>query len=407
MKKLKSFKLSSPKNIFKKIKKLDWKTFLKFVPLIALFIYLYIYKLSILMPNLSISERLINVPKLGINSIINDPRYLPIKFVKYIFGLTSSSVSIFEIRLASVVFGLLTIFMIYEITRSWLGRRAAVIGTILFSFSAWTLHVSRIGTYSIMYMFSVTLFIYSLNMLKKYYLNKKYFLIITAIIWPLLITVPGMIYFIIYALIRHKKEIKEGLKNIGRLTSLNILSLIILIGIFVKYLITSPGNILNAFYLPTTIHKLSLFPVNLLKTIYHLFILGPNTPELWINKAPVLDFLVLMSALFGMYFYFNHRNKGPAYLLFYTFVTATILTALNNPNDPSLILPMIYLFSATGIALFLQRWLGVFPRNPIAKVLGIGAILLLVSLSTIYNYRSYFVAWPHNQYTKSYFISNS
>jgi hypothetical protein len=297
--------------------------------------------------------------------------------------------------------------MIYEITRSWLGRRAAVIGTILFSFSAWTLHVSRIGTYSIMYMFSVTLFIYSLNMLKKYYLNKKYFLIITAIIWPLLITVPGMIYFIIYALIRHKKEIKEGLKNIGRLTSLNILSLIILIGLFVKYLITSPVNILNAFYLPTTIHKLSLFPVNLLKTIYHLFILGPNTPELWMNKAPVLDLLVLMSALFGMYFYFNHRNKGPAYLLFYTFVIATILTALNNPNDPSLILPMIYLFSATGIALFLQRWLGVFPRNPIAKVLGIGAILLLVSLSTIYNYRSYFVAWPHNQYTKSYFISNS
>ena len=198
MKKLKSFKLSSPKNIFKKIKKLDWKTFLKFVPLIALFIYLYIYKLSILMPNLSITERLINVPKLGINSIINDPRYLPIKFVKYIFGLTSTSVSVFEIRLASVVFGLHTIFMIYEITRSWLGRRAAVIGTILFSFSAWTLHVSRIGTYSIMYMFSVTLFIYSLNMLKKYYLNKKYFLIITAIIWPLLITVPGMIYFIEY-----------------------------------------------------------------------------------------------------------------------------------------------------------------------------------------------------------------
>jgi hypothetical protein len=407
MKKLKSFKLSSPKNIFKKIKKLDWKTFLKFVPLIALFIYLYIYKLSILMPNLSITERLINVPKLGINSIINDPRYLPIKFVKYIFGLTSTSVSVFEIRLASVVFGLLTIFMIYEITRSWLGRRAAVIGTILFSFSAWTLHVSRIGTYSIMYMFSVTLFIYSLNMLKKYYLNKKYFLIITAIIWPLLITVPGMIYFIVYALIKHKKEIKEGLKNIGKLTSLNIFSLIILIGIFVKYLITSPVNILNAFYLPTTIHKLSLFPVNLLKTIYHLFILGPNTPEIWMNKAPVLDLLVLMSALFGMYFYFNHRNKGPAYLLFYTFVIATILTALNNPNDPSLILPMIYLFSATGIALFLQRWLGVFPRNPIAKVLGIGAILLLVSLSTIYNYRSYFVAWPHNQYTKSYFISNS
>ena len=247
--------------------------------------------------------------------------------------------ALFEIRLASVLFGLLSVFMIYEIIRSWLGRRAAVIGTILFSFSAWTLHVSRIGTYSIMHIFSILLFIYTTNLLKKHYLEKKYFLIITALVWPLLLTVPGMIYFVAFAVIRNKKEISEGIKNVAKLYFLNILSLVVLLVLFAKYLIAAPSNILSYLYLPSTLHALSLVPINLLKTIYHLFLFGPSYPEIWMNKAPVLDFLVLSSCLFGMYFYFNHLKKGPAYLLFFILGLSTLLTSFNNPNDISFILP--------------------------------------------------------------------
>ena len=46
MKKLKGFELLESKTLIKKIKKLDWILFLKSTPLVGLFIYLYIYKLS-------------------------------------------------------------------------------------------------------------------------------------------------------------------------------------------------------------------------------------------------------------------------------------------------------------------------------------------------------------------------
>jgi hypothetical protein len=69
----------------------------------------------------------------------------------------------------------------------------------------------------------------------------------------------------------------------------------------------------------------------------------------------------------------------------------------------SLVVPLLYIFAATGIAYLLHEWLRVFPLNPVARKLGIGLVVVAVAVSCSYNLRAYYVAWPHNAATQTAF----
>jgi hypothetical protein len=68
-----------------------------------------------------------------------------------------------------------------------------------------------------------------------------------------------------------------------------------------------------------------------------------------------------------------------------------------------LLIPLLYVFVATGIAYLLKEWLKVFPRNPVARNFGIGLLVIAIVTSVVYNVRAYYVAWPHAATTKAVF----
>jgi hypothetical protein len=82
-----------------------------------------------------------------------------------------------------------------------------------------------------------------------------------------------------------------------------------------------------------------------------------------------------------------------------------LLVGLGGPVGLSLLVPLLYVWAAAGIAYLTREWLQVFPNNPLARSLGLGLIVLAVGLGCIYNLRAYFVAWPHNQTTRVTFQS--
>jgi len=63
----------------------------------------------------------------------------------------------------------------------------------------------------------------------------------------------------------------------------------------------------------------------------------------------------------------------------------------------SWLVPFLYLFIAAGIALLLQMWFSVFPKNPIAKYVGLLWIGLIVVLIAYYQGTRYFVGYSHNR----------
>jgi uncharacterized protein YqhQ len=109
--------------------------------------------------------------------------------------------------------------------------------------------------------------------------------------------------------------------------------------------------------------------------------------------------------LLGTYFYSTHARAARTRLIVVLAGIAWLLVGIIGLNAISLVVPVVYLLLAAGIAYILHQWLKVFPNNPIARGIGIGAIMLVVLLTSVYQTRSYFVAWRYNADTSEVFTT--
>ncbi len=128
-------------------------------------------------------------------------------------------------------------------------------------------------------------------------------------------------------------------------------------------------------------------------------------PVHWLGKLPLLSSFEIIMLLVGIYFYSHHTRAGRTRLIMVLAGIAWLLTSIIGLTSISLVVPVIYLLLAAGIAYMLHLWLKVFPHNPIARTLGITFIMLAVLMTSIYQTRSYFVAWRYNAETSRVFDS--
>jgi hypothetical protein len=107
--------------------------------------------------------------------------------------------------------------------------------------------------------------------------------------------------------------------------------------------------------------------------------------------------------LIGIYFYVRHIRNQRAQLLGIFALIGSLLVALLGAPAMSYIVPVAYLVVGTGLTYFLRRWLLVFPRNPIARSIGIGLVCLVVVVASVYHITSYFIAWRYSPATTAVF----
>jgi hypothetical protein len=62
----------------------------------------------------------------------------------------------------------------------------------------------------------------------------------------------------------------------------------------------------------------------------------------------------------------------------------------------SIMFPIIMLIAIGGIVDILQRWLGSFPRNPVARSIGVCLLVAAIGFTSFYHLQRYFVAWGNN-----------
>jgi hypothetical protein len=114
---------------------------------------------------------------------------------------------------------------------------------------------------------------------------------------------------------------------------------------------------------------------------------------------------VFVSALFvlGCYAYYFQRRLDRTKILFGAMGLISILVALGGPVPVFLLVPFVYIVATAGMALMLQQWFTVFPRNPFARTVALLLIVSCVAFSIFYNTQHYFVAWPKSPATKAVF----
>jgi hypothetical protein len=367
--------------------------------------WVLLYKLGSLTGGLSRGEVAAATAPVGWHGIYHNPLYLPLELARSVVFAVFPDHGQTLTRLPNVLFGAIAIVSFGVLARLWHGRRTAVLATLMFATGAWTLHASRLASFDVLYLAALPALVCSHFLLRKQYKNQLVWYGNIAL-WGLLLYVPGMVWLVLLDAAFQRRFLREGWRYHSRWWQrlLALLVWLVWLPLLVYDLAMRSGHWITWLGAPahfaaplTVVKQFAAVPV-------HLFIRGPQYPDIWLGRAPVLDIFSLVVCGLGIYFYATHRGVPRTKYLAALALVGFVLAGLNGPVGLSLLVPLLYMAIATGLAYLLRDWLKTFPNNPVARGVGIGLVVAAVGLSCIYNYRAYFIAWPHNTVTRTVFI---
>jgi len=364
---------------------------------------LLLYKLGSLVGGLSRNEYVAAGTPLGWHSIYHQPYNLPLDLVSsLVYGLAPDHGQTLS-RLPNALFGAASVICFAWLIRLWHGARTALFATLLFMTSAWVLHASRLASFDVLYLWGMTSLLLGHAQLQRHG-DRPLVVYANLILWSFLLYVPGMVWLVLASLVIQWKVLFEALQDFESAVHRTFQGLLaiwwwplLLLGL------TRHGALQQWIGLPAHFAQFGTILKQFVAVPVHLFIRGPQYPDIWLGRAPILDIFTLVACVVGIYFYATHLGATRSRLLTTFLVVGGLLVGLNGPVGLSLLVPILYVCVATGIAYLLLEWMKVFPVNPFARGLGLLLVSIAVALSCTYNLRSYFVAWPHNVVTMSTF----
>ena len=327
----------------------------------------------------------INTPLAG--DLVDLPYLLLQKLSIVIFGLTP-----YAIKLPSVIIGLLLGLLLILLLNRWFKNNVSLLASCLVVLSTPFLFLAGSGTPLIMIVFWPTLLLWLGSKIHGENKPKPIYTFFFAITLLLSVFTPYMVYFAIFCVMfvvsqPHLRFIVKSLPKI----------LLILVGIIIiagfAVLVT---NIINQ---PNTIMELLFakdfngnnFLPNIWSGFTPVFLWRGQTESVFL--APLMSLPMLALALIGLFSttkgFFASRNSIASLLLIFT----VIITGFNPNAVVFFILPSAILV-AHGLRYLLEKWYGLFPENPYARISALlpltilFAIMLIPSLSQyIYGYR--------------------
>lgn len=376
---------------------LHWKPLALYGGLFALLAGLLIWQLNTLTPGYSANEAATyQAAKQGIKSILETPFNLPftllVKALSHIFPDT-----LLVTRLAAVMVGFATLVLFALILHRWHDRRTTIIGTLLFGTSAWFLHTARFGAPEAM-LFGVFALVVCGYWLKRTGSNQA--LVAGFALAAGLLYTPGMIWFIVLGVVWQWKVIdrifRQHLVTVMA-SGLAFLAALIPLGWF---LYKNHSSIKPWLGLPAEWPNPIEFARNIIEVPFHLFIRNQADPETWLGTAQILDIFSLSMFALGTYLYLRYGKLVRTQLFIAIAIVMTLLIGIGSHSATfTIIIPFVYLIVAAGAAYLIEQWFKVFPRNPIARAIGVTVMSIAVGLACMYQFTHYFIGWPVAQAT--------
>lgn len=362
--------------------------------------WLYLYRLGSIPGGMSHSEILVANGQYGWHGLYQSLLYAPLNLMRSIIFFVADHHGQFLTRLPNAIFGIMSVVGFGWLLWLWHGGRTAILGTVLFATSAWTLHISRVASNDVMFLWMMVMLLVSNAMLYRH-ASKLWAVYTVAILWVCILFIPGGIWLLLINAFWQRNSIKTGLQSLSNVWQRLALGALLFIPIVLLL-----ASLLHAnqwlLWLGLPSHFINPITVvhNFFAAVFHVYIRGPLLPEMWLGRLPILDVLAAICSFVGFYFYAKNFEAGRSRMLASIFVAALVLIAVGGPASISLVVPLLFGLVATGLAFILREWLKVFPINPFARSIGLGLVIVAVSFSALYNFRAYFVAWPHNPVTQ-------
>ncbi len=379
-----------------------WRAALVLLCLALMSYLLYFHRLGTLLPGYSAPELQTYTDASNWHRVISSPINLPYTVAVWLFA-TVLHHGILMTRVVAAACGVLAGLLFFAVARLRYNFYVALLGTILFTTSAGFLHAARFGDGQVLQMGILALIAGVLAYRRqpsRHTLTEYALVALLALLWY----VPGLVWFEALTVIVLWRGVQSRLRNTAtkQLLGLAATALVIAAPLIIAS-VRQPRILLTVLGLPTQFSGLSHVGSNLLHALLGIAVRSDGNPLVWVGHAPLLSITECALGLLGAYVYLWRKRSRSSILLAGNVVISLILISLGGSVGYASLVPLLYLFVVAGIGYLLNRWLRVFPRNPIARGAGVAVVCVMLAFSVLYQVRSYFVAWPHHQATRQAF----
>lgn len=337
------------------------------------------------------------------HAILHNPLNAPYTVLQRLILLTGHH-GITSMRLLSTAWAVVAIVLFYIVARQWHSFKVALLATWLFISSSWFLHTARLATPEILWLVGILALVVLFSPRRDSDHSWLAFPVMVATLVGTLY-VPAMVWLVVIGIILRRHNITEAWEaSQGRfIRPLSILGGLLFVVPLVRALYLTPSLVKPWLGVSAPLLSPTAMLKNFLGVPKHLFVIGPVDAVHWLGHLPILSVFEIVMFLLGAYFYVSHLRAARARFIILLSLASWLIIGVGNVASLSLIVPVVYLFVTTGIAYMLHEWLAVFPRNPIARSIGIVVIAIAVLLTSLYQTRSYFVAWRYSPDTAQVF----
>jgi hypothetical protein len=332
----------------------------------------------------------------SLTSIVENPVNAPHKVVTWAF--TKLTVDpVFAGRLASATFATFALLLFYVATRMWHGKRVAFLATLLLGTGSWFLLTARSSDPNFSASVAVTLLALSGYWMSLHFRTVWSYVAVVASL-ALMVYVPGMVWLVLLGLILRGRSIFQAMTR--NLQTWKLMTLIGLLLLFVIAPIAYAGArdmtvLLALLGAPEQLPHWSEVPQNLGWGLLGLFGWQHTPLAFSVGQLPLMDVVTTVLALLGLVYYATKLSLDRTRLLIGVLLLGLMLLSIGSLAGYAYLLPVMYFLAAGGMAYLLMRWLEVFPRNPLARGIGIVLLTLVIGFAVFYNLRAYFIAAPH------------
>ena len=331
---------------------------------------------------------------LGKNGILNgDLVDLPYRILQKL-SITIFGLSTYSVKLPSIIVGLMLGFLLILLLNRWFKSNVSLLASCLIVLSTPFLFLAGNGTPLIMLVFWPTLLLWLGSKIQGEKRPKPSYCFMFAVAMLLSIFTPFMIYFAVFCVIfvlvqPHLRFVAKGLPKLP----------LVLVGIMVLAGFVALG--ISIYNHPETIAEL-LFGEGFRAENYWGNIAAGLTPVFsWHHNlesvflAPLVSLPTFALALVGLFSttkgFFASRNSIASILL----VFCLFITGFQPQAVVFAILPFAILI-AHGLKYLLEKWYGLFPENPYARVSALIPLTVLFGFMIIPGLLQYIYGYRYN-----------
>lgn len=329
-------------------------------------------------------------------SLIDLPYHLLQKVSIVFFGLSAYSV-----KLPSIVIGLLLGVLLILLLNRWFKNNVSLLASSLVVLSTPFLFLTGSGTPLIMLVFWPTLLLWLGSKIQGEKRPKPLYSFLFAVAMAAALFTPYMLYFAVFCVIfvALQPHLRFVVKSLPKLP-LAITGVIILAGLvfLILNLVNQPAGIMEL--LLAKDFAPDKFFSNLgtgLSPVFQWFGESNN-----IFLAPLISLPVLALLLVGLFSttkgFFASRNSIASALIVFTI----IITGFNPTSVIFVILPLSIL-TAHGLKYLLEKWYGLFPENPYARIAALVPLTILFGLIIVPGLLQYIYGYHYNSTVASQF----